>query len=222
MDDLGLSAISVTAYTDLVHSDQRVRAASIEELVEHAEVAIALGAGYIRALLGERPGDVSMDASLERAADGLREAAARIAGSGVAIAIEPHDDFLASDTIAGLLESVGGPEIGVIWDAGNTWSIGERPEFGLGLLRPWLRYVQVKDGTGRLRDWHLGRIGAGDVPIGDALTWLVRSGMTVPVSIEWERPWHPDLPPAAEALPEGLAHLRSLLDAVTARAQEAT
>ena len=30
-----------------------------------------------------------------------------------------------------------------------------------------------------------------------------RPGLSVPVSIEWERPWHPDLPPAAEALPGG-------------------
>src|SRR6476661_209737 len=49
MDDHGLSAVSVTAYTDLVHSERRVRAASIDQLVEEAEVAIALGASCIRA-----------------------------------------------------------------------------------------------------------------------------------------------------------------------------
>jgi sugar phosphate isomerase/epimerase len=222
MDDRGLSALSVTTYTDLVHSDRRVRAASVDQLVTHAEVAVALGANCIRAFLGERPGNVSMEASLERAADGLREASGQIGDSGVAIVVEPHDDFLASATIAGLMESIGGPDIGVVWDAGNSWSIGERPELGLGLLHPWLRYVQVKDGTGRLPDWRLRRIGAGDVPLGDALAWLVRSGTPVPVSIEWERPWHPELPPAAEALPEGLAHLRSLLDAMSAPVQEAT
>ena len=87
-------------------------------------------------------------------------------------------------------------------------------------LRPWLRYIQIKDGTGLLPDWHLTRIGHGDVPVVDAFSWLIQSGMSVPVSIEWERPWHPDLPPAAEALPEGLAHLRSAFDTASARTQE--
>ena len=194
MDERGLRAVSVTTYTDFVHPDARIRAASIQELVEHAEVAVALGAGCLRAFLGERADEAPLPALLDRAADGLLEAAARIAGSGVAIAIEPHDDFLASSIITELLERIGGPAIGVIWDAGNTWSLGERPELGLGLLRPWLRYIQVKDGRGLLPDWHLTRIGAGEVPIGDALAWLVGSGMQLPVSIEWERPWHPDCP----------------------------
>ena len=220
MDDRGLAAVSVTTYSDFVHPDSTVRAASIEELVRHAEVAVALGAPSLRAFLGERADDAPLDELLDRAADGLLAAEAAIVGSGVSIAIEPHDDFLASAVIAPLLERIGGPGIGVIWDAGNTWSIGERPETGLDLLQPWLRYIQVKDGTGQLPDWHLTRIGHGEVPLVDAFAWLIRAGVSVPVSIEWERPWHPDLPPAAEALPEGLAHLRSAFDTALARVQE--
>ena len=160
MDDQGLVAVSVTTYTDFVHPDAAVRAASVEELVEHAEVAAVLGAPVLRAFLGERADDAPFEELLDRAAAGLVAAADRLAGSGVSIAIEPHDDFLASSIIAGLLQRIGRTDIGVIWDAGNTWSLGERPETGLDLLRPWLRYVQVKDGTGLLPDWHLTRIGA--------------------------------------------------------------
>lgn len=211
MDDRALVAIAVTTYTDFVHPDAGIRATSVRELVEHAAVAADLGAPSLRAFLGERADDAPFDELLDRAADGLLAAQAAIAGSGVAIAIEPHDDFLASTIVAGLLERIGGPGIGVIWDAGNSWSLGERPEVGLDLLRPWLRYIQVKDGTGSLPDWHLTRIGHGEVPLVGAFRWLARTGLSLPVSIEWERPWHPELPPAAEALPAGLAHLRSIL-----------
>ena len=103
------SAVSVTTYTDFVHPDPRVRAASVEELVDHAQVAAALGAGVLRAFLGERADDASMAALAGSCADGLLAAAAGSAGSGVTIAIEPHDDFLASAVIASLLERIGGP-----------------------------------------------------------------------------------------------------------------
>ena len=195
-----------------------MRAASVEQLAQHAEVAGVLGAPVLRAFLGERADDAPFEELMDRAAAGLVAAANVIAGSGVSIAIEPHDDFLASGIVAGLLERIGRADLGVIWDAGNTWSLGERPEVGLELLRPWLRYVQVKDGTGMLPGWRLTRIGAGEVPLADAFAWLIRAGVSVPVSIEWERPWHPELPPAAEALPEGLAHLRSAFEAASARA----
>ncbi|MCY7417180.1 MAG: sugar phosphate isomerase/epimerase [Chloroflexi bacterium] len=241
MDERGLVAVSVTTYTDFVHPDEAVRAASVTELVEHAAVAVALGAPLLRAFLGERSDDAPLSELLDRAAAGLLAAEAAIAGSGVAIAgsgvaiagsgvaiagsgvaiaIEPHDDFLASSIMASLLERIGGPGIGVIWDAGNTWSLGERPETGLDLLRPWLRYIQIKDGTGLLPDWHLTPIGEGEVPIADAFAWLAKSGLALPVSIEWERPWHPELPPASVALPAGLAHLQSLVDVTYPGAQE--
>ena len=129
MDERGLRAVSVTTYTDFVHPDARIRAASIQELVEHAEVAVALGAGCLRAFLGERADEAPLPALLDRAADGLLEAAA-IAGSGVAIAIEPHDDFLASEHRRGSRWTrVGGPaDRGHLGRRQRPWSLGEQPE----------------------------------------------------------------------------------------------
>jgi sugar phosphate isomerase/epimerase len=92
---------------------------------------------------------------------------------------------------------------------------------GIGLLGPWLRYVQVKDGTGRLPDWHLTIVGEGEVPLARGLGFLARSHPTTPVSIEWERPWHPELPPAEVALPAGIAFLRSVYAAMEPVTQEA-
>lgn len=210
MDDRGLSAIAVTTYTDLVHPSTAVRQVSIDELLRHAEVAADLGAPNLRAFPGERSDEAPDEELLERAADTLRRAADGLAGTGIAIALEPHDAFMGSAVVAGLLARVDHPGVGAVWDAGNTWSIGEGPEEGLEALGPWLRYVQVKDGVGRRPDWRLTLLGEGEVPLGRAIGLLVREHPGVPVSIEWERPWEPDLPPAEVALPGGLAHLRTL------------
>lgn len=220
MDDRGLVAIAVTAYTTFIAGDPGERAASLDDLVRHAEAAALLGAPWVRVFLGERTDAVSDAELLDRAAEGLTVAAGRLAGSGVGIAIEPHDELVASPVVAPLLERVGGQGIGVIWDLGNTWAAGEPPAVGLAAFRPWLRYVQIKDGTGRGATWRLTRIGQGEVPLRDALAGLVRAGPLPPLSIEWERPWAPHLPSAGEALPEGFAHIRSLLDQVSHHTKE--
>ncbi len=59
------------------------------------------------------------------------------------------------------------------------------------------------------------------VPLGQGLELLARSHPGIVVSIEWERPWHPDLPPAEVALPAGLAHLRRLIAGIDPTPQEA-
>jgi sugar phosphate isomerase/epimerase len=222
MDEHGLAAIAVTTYTDLVHPSAAVRDATVEDLLRHAEIAEALGAPSLRAFPGDRSDAVSDEVLLDRAADTLGRAVARLAGTGISIAIEPHDAFMSSVAIAGLLAHLDHPQLGAVWDAGNTWSIGEQPEEGIGALGPWLRYVQVKDGRGRLPDWHLTLLGQGEVPLGEGIRLLARDHRQVPVSIEWERPWHPELPPAEVALPAGLAHLRDLYARIEPVSEEAT
>ena len=133
MDDHGLVAISVTTYTDFVHPDAAVRQTSVDELVGHAEVAAVLGAPMLRAFPGERADDAPFEELLDRAAEGLLRAAERLAGAGVSRSpSSPTTTFLASDGrrgAAGAHRPARG--IGVIWDAGNTWSVGEAPEAGL-------------------------------------------------------------------------------------------
>jgi sugar phosphate isomerase/epimerase len=218
MDDRGLTAVAVTTYTDLVHPSAAVRQASVDELLRHAEVATVLGAPSLRAFPGDRSDDVPEEELLARAADTLRRAAGALEGSGVGIALEPHDALMSSTTVARLLVRVDHRGVGAVWDAGNTWSIGEQPEEGIEALGPWLRYVQVKDGIGRRPDWRLTLLGEGEVPLARALDLLARDHSDTPVSIEWERPWYPELPAADVALPAGLAYLRRSSASVTKEA----
>ncbi len=222
MDDHGLVAIAVTCYTDLVHPSATVRAATLEDLLRHAAVAETLGAPTLRAFPGDRIDDVSDEVILDRAADTLLRAAERLDGSGIAIAIEPHDALPSSTAVADLLARLDHPQVGAIWDAGNSWSVGEQPEDGIRALGRWLRYVQVKDGIRRGRDWRLTLLGEGEVPLDRGIALLARSHPDAPLSIEWERPWHPDLPPAERALPDGLAHLRDLYARLDDTTQEVT
>jgi hypothetical protein len=75
--------------------------------------------------------------------------------------------------------------------------------------------------VGRLPDWRLTLLGEGEVPLGRAVELLAHDHPALPVSIEWERPWHPELPPADVALPQGLAHLRRLYASIDPTTEDA-
>lgn len=212
MASRGIGALAVTAYSVFASPDPAVRAANAADLSAHVELAADLGARAVRTFLGSRDeGDGSIDL-VPRVGDALRPVVERAAGLGVAIAIEPHDDFVDAPSVAAVLQAVGHENLGVVWDVANAWAEGESPDAGLAVLGPWIRYVQLKDGTGRGATWRLTAIGEGEVPLEAAVTGLAARGPLPALCFEWERAWHPDLAPAGEALPVALAAMRSLAD----------
>lgn len=202
----GLSSVAVTAYPNLISGDPGEHAASIDGIVEHVELASDLGALAVRVFLGIADDEAPEDELCRRAVAGLEEALERTRGVGVALAIEPHDDHVRAERVRPVLDAVDDPRLGVVWDIANAWSAGEIPAMGLSAYDGRIVWVQVKDGSGRGRDWRLCELGAGEVPLGPALADLAaalaaRGAPMPPISLEWERAWHPDLASADVALP---------------------
>jgi len=210
----GLRSVAVTAYPNLISGDATVRQRSIVDLVDHLELARDLGAPTVRAFVGVRDDDATRDTLRGRACDGLATALGRAAGLGVGIAIEPHDDHVRAADVRPILDALPDPRLGVVWDIANAWAAGDRPATGLAAFAGRIAWVQVKDGTGAGASWRLCPLGAGEVPIAAALRDLAvaaaRGGWPLPpISVEWERAWHPELDPPEVALPAALAWLRA-------------
>ena len=211
--DSGLFSLAVTAYTSFVSDDLAVRQENVDELQRYLDLAADLGARYVRAFLGElRPGDEAA-AALPRVAHCLESAAPHAQAVGVGIAVEPHDDFVRSASVAPILERVPHPAVGAVWDVGNTFAAGEDPAEGFRWLGQRLSYVQVKDSIGRNPHRRLTRLGEGEVPLAGAVAVLLKHGYQGAFSVEWERAWHSDLDPAEVALPHALKAMRGLLAA---------
>lgn len=211
--DSGLFSLAVTAYTSFVSDDLAVRQENVDELRRYLDLAAELGARYVRGFLGElRPGD-DMAVAQSRIAHCLETAAPHAEAVGVGLAVEPHDDFVRSASVAPILERVSHPAVGVVWDIGNTFAAGEDPAEGFHSLGQRLFYVQVKDSIGRYPDRRLARLGEGEVPLAGAVELLINRGYPGAFSVEWERAWHSDLEPAEVALPHALKVMRGLLAA---------
>jgi sugar phosphate isomerase/epimerase len=214
----GVEALAVTSYTDFIGGDAGVRSQSVDHLRRHLELAADLGARYVRAFVGIADDGSPMDTLIDRAVDGLREVVTTAKDLGVGIAIEPHVDFATTSSIAPILDRLDGSVVGVVWDIVNAWGAGEAPDVGIATIGDRILYVQVKDAcwVGDAGDvWQLTPIGDGDVPLSSALTSLAARGPLPPLSVEWERAWHPELDPPDIALPRALAALRRLVDDAT-------
>ncbi|HUQ79080.1 MAG TPA: sugar phosphate isomerase/epimerase family protein [Patescibacteria group bacterium] len=205
MSEAGIAAVAVTAYSELISGDLAIRSRSVDALVRHAELARDLGAPAVRVFLGVAD-DNAPPAELERRAIEALAIALTRADTTVTLAIEPHDDHVLSGSVAPILRALHEERLGVVWDIANAWSGGEAPETGLAAYGGRIAYVQVKDGVGRGTSWRFTGLGDGEVPLGRALAALRASQRAArlpmpPISVEWERAWHPELAPADEALP---------------------
>jgi sugar phosphate isomerase/epimerase len=202
----GISSIAVTSYPNLISADPAERARSVLEIVQHVELARDLGAPVVRVFIGVQDDRAGGEELRDRAVAGLVDALDATSRSGVTLAIEPHDQHVRTEAIRPILAALPDPRLGVVWDIANAWAAGEAPETGLAAYAGRIAYVQVKDGTGRGAGWQLCALGEGEVPLDAALDGLAASasadGVAMPpISLEWERAWHPALAPPEIALP---------------------
>jgi sugar phosphate isomerase/epimerase len=202
----------VTAYTSFLDRDAAARRASADDLARHLELAADIGAAAVRVFVGVATDRAPIAEQLERAVDSVSSVIGAARSTGVSMAIEPHDEFVRSTTVAPILDTIDDPAVGAVWDIANAWSVGESPEAGIAILGPRIQYVQVKDGRGHDESWQLTEIGAGEVPLGEALGLLARTRPLPPISFEWERAWHPELPSADRVLGPALERIRALID----------
>ncbi|MFC8302762.1 sugar phosphate isomerase/epimerase family protein [Specibacter sp. NPDC057265] len=155
----------------------------------------------------------------------LSAAAPRARELGVTILLETHDSHPRASDVVRILEHVDpNVPVKVIWDLMHPWRYDERPQRTAELLAGSLAYAQFKDGV-RNPGEHTVTLtlpGQGELPLARmhalAADLAAADGTTDPwVSLEWERAWHPELPPVAEAL----ASLKAVLVNPPAVRQEA-
>lgn len=185
----------------LVGNDKSSRA----ELLAFCEWADSWGARYVRAFGGGTWGQALTGADYDQAARTVAwwQQEKRQRGWRVELLLETHDGFSASGPCRDLFARLHEP-IGIIWDSHHTWRLGgESPRESWSQLSKWIRHVHVKDSIAKPSARHPFTYvlpGDGETPLGRIVEVLSEHHFTGTVSLEWERLWHPDLPPLREAL----------------------
>jgi sugar phosphate isomerase/epimerase len=196
-----LKPLAVSSYVRIcAPGDDR---AIVDDLVAHVDLAADLGAVGVRIF----PGGAGDGADDERGARRLTDAAGPAERRGVRLLVETHDSHPRGTDVASLLDRTGRDDIGVIWDLVHPWRTGESPADTYAAIAPRLGYVQLKDAVPPLDRPVPALIGHGEVPLDEIRAVLRGHGYDGWWSLEWEKAWHPEIPP----LPEALASARAWL-----------
>ncbi|MDA2804171.1 sugar phosphate isomerase/epimerase family protein [Nocardiopsis suaedae] len=170
----------------------------VEELRALIGLAARLGAPSVRVFPGgpEDGGGYRGDgAAHERIGAVLPD----LRDHGVRLLVETHDSHPTGVSALRLVEPFDpGEPVAVLWDALHPWRKGEAPSHTRLALGERLGYFQVKDAVAADGGWKPVPPGQGAVPI----EWCasVLRGWSGWVSLEWERAWHPEIPPLPVAL----------------------
>lgn len=230
----GVPIVALTPYEDRFNSlDGEDRRRALDAYTRALWASDVLGSRWIR-LYGGRflPGEGDRPAKWEALVDSLRILGERAERYGVTICVETHFNTM-TDTArnaADLVRQVGHPSVRVLYDQANLGFIGaEEWREALRELAGTIAYVHVKDFefTGAHRAFaardvsHVEEesrivrsrvVGDGILPWEDILRALRAAGYDGPLSLEYERRWHPqDLPPAAEGMAKAAERIRAWL-----------
>jgi sugar phosphate isomerase/epimerase len=174
------------------------RPPAMDEIAGWAALADRLRTPWLRVFPG--------DGDQERAAAGLAGLDRTLAAMGAAcrLALETHDGCVTSAATLRLLTGAPHGRVGIVWDSHHTWrGGGEDPLTTWNALGHAVVLVQVKDSVDRPSQRHPYTYvipGHGQCPLADISALLARESFRGPVSLEWERHWHPYLPPLDTAL----------------------
>ncbi len=182
-------------------SDPRAR----EDFLAFVPWAEALGVRYLRVFDGSRLTPTVPDSAIEAAAETVRwwRELRQRHGWLVDIAVETHDLLCTSADVLRLEAQLAEP-VPILWDTWHTWfKGGEEISETWDALGDHVVHVHFKDGGRKpiLQFPYTYCVpGTGEFPLRQLAALLTPAAYAGSICLEWERRWHPYLPPLEKAL----------------------
>ena len=185
--ETGITVSGFVAEPMIALTDPANREAFLAGLKTSVAVAQRLGAGVLIAQAGN---DLAGRTRAEQRAalvKCLKDAALVLEGTGVRLGVEPlntlidHKGYFLASTAEGLdiVDEVGRPEIGIVYDVYHSAVMGERTEDVLAGRVDRVAHVHVADHPGRNDP------GTGTIDLKPRLEWLVANGYSGAIGLEY-------------------------------------
>lgn len=165
----------------------------IQEGKEYIDLAKKIGAPFVR-VLGDSKPEPSGPIDVCFVAENLLVLAEYARKKRIKILIETNGYFANSEHMAGLMEKVGSPDIGVLWDVHHPFRFFNEPvQETYNTLKHHILFVHLKDSVMEGGKVKYKMMGYGDVPVKEALEILKHVNYEGFVSLEWVKRWCMDL-----------------------------
>jgi len=116
-----------------------------EQVARGLKASQIFGARCMRCVLGSDPERPQIDMHVDNMVKAVRGMRARIADSGVKLAVENHGGDLQAREMKAMIEAVGPDVMGVCLDSGNPVWMLEDPHMTLEMLVPYAETCHVRD-----------------------------------------------------------------------------
>jgi sugar phosphate isomerase/epimerase len=219
--DHGVAISSLSTSARYAVADPAEREKHFDETRRYMALAARLGVGILRVFGGRVPEGHTVETILPILVENLRQMGDEAEQFDVTLALETHDDWTDSATLARVMAKTDHLRVGVLWDLHHPFRTnGEAPEASYANLAPYVVNTHVKDSVpGRATNVHnvpsdyrpeysYVFVGQGDVPLRHMLDLLAQGGYDGYATLEWEKRWLPHLPEPEEAFPEYVRQMR--------------
>jgi sugar phosphate isomerase/epimerase len=210
--DLNLNIVGLGSSATLHYIDKTKLDIEIQNGKRFVDLAQALGAPYVRVYPNNLPKEQDKVATMDHIAQGLVLLADYARKANVKILLETHGDLLQSMDILYVMRKANHPNVGLIWDMFNMWSVTkEDPASMYKALWPYIYHVHLKDAVYKDGKYQYVWMGRGESPIWSAVDLLHKDGYNGYYSFEWEKLWHPELDEPAPVMTDYVAQMRARL-----------
>ncbi|MEO8762725.1 MAG: sugar phosphate isomerase/epimerase family protein [Ginsengibacter sp.] len=187
ISDLGAS-------TGLHYADPTERKKNLDEAKSFIDLAQQLNCPYIRVFPNNFPKDQERSQTIDLIVKGLLELGAFAKDHGVTVLMETHGDLVLSDDIDKIMQAAAHPNVGLVWDIINMWSVSKEPPAQVyAKLKKYIHHTHIKDLKFVDGKEKYVLMGKGETPIFDAIDILAKNGYPGFYSFEWEKLWHPEI-----------------------------
>ncbi len=184
----GLPLSGFVAEPMIALTDRANHAEFLAGLAKSVQMAQRLGAKVLIAQAGDELSNFTREDQHDALVECLRAAADVLEGSGVRLGVEPlntfidHKGYYLSSTREALniVDEVGRPEIGIVYDLYHSYVMGEKIEDVLKERVSRVIHAHVADHPGRNDP------GLGEIDLGRRLAWLYANGYAGSVGLEYK------------------------------------
>ncbi len=164
--------------------ERAVQEAALSEVHQGIDIAVFLGARSIRLHLGEGDDPQYMD----QLVPWLQRCATYAAEKGIYLGVENHGKLLSGSPTAfrALVERVGSPHFGLLYDPCNYASAGEDYRVALETLKDSIVHVHFKDGEMTAQGFQYTMLGEGDLDFVWIVEQLDAHGYAGDLALEYE------------------------------------
>jgi sugar phosphate isomerase/epimerase len=193
--DANLKICNLGASSNLHYLDAAKRQKNMDEAKRFIDLAQQLACPYVRVFPNDLPKDQDRQQTIDLISKNLLELGQYAKEAKVTVLLESHGEVVWKDVLLQIMQKTGHPNVGLIWDIFNMWSITKEPPAEVyQTLKKYIRHTHIKDGRMVAGKPAYTFIGKGEAPLQEAIDALKAGGYSGYYSLEWEKMWHPELP----------------------------